>query len=122
MRTNAHEIWSKRVSRWKESGLTAKEFATELGISANNLQHWKWRLANQAKPRSAGQHEAKPAPRFVEVSVPELHTEATSAKLVAAAATVEPLEVVLSGGLLVRVPVRFDADALRRVVVALEGR
>jgi hypothetical protein len=56
MRTNAHEIWSKRVSRWKESGLTAKEFAVELGISANSLKHWKWRLASQARPKAAKKH------------------------------------------------------------------
>ena len=37
------------------------------------------------------------------------------------AAVCEQLEVVLESGVVVRVPARFDADALRRVVAALGG-
>jgi hypothetical protein len=35
--------------------------------------------------------------------------------------TADALEVVLGGGVVIRVPSRFDADALRRVVAALGG-
>jgi len=125
MKTNAREIWSKRVTRWKESGLTAKEFAAELGISAGTLQHWRWRLGSNARKKSPSQCTVASAPRFVEVAASDLtgnEAPSTSAQMVTAATQVEPLEVVLPGGLLVRVPVRFDADVLRRVVVALEGR
>ncbi len=31
------EQWAKRVERWKDSGLTAKEFAAETGINAQSL-------------------------------------------------------------------------------------
>src|SRR5260370_11815725 len=43
MRTGREE-WAKRVARWKDSGLTAKEFATELGINPRSLVFWKWQL------------------------------------------------------------------------------
>jgi transposase len=125
MKANAREIWAKRVTRWKESGLTAKEFAAELGISAGTLRHWQWRLGSEVRKKPSSRCAVAPAPRFVEVAAPELtgaEAPSTSAQMVTAATQVEPLEVVLPSGILVRVPVRFDADVLRRVVVALEGR
>jgi hypothetical protein len=38
------EEWARRVQRWQESGLTAREFATEMGLKATTLTYWKWRL------------------------------------------------------------------------------
>jgi hypothetical protein len=35
--------WQRRVRRWGESGLTAKEFAAETGVNVNSLTHWKWK-------------------------------------------------------------------------------
>jgi hypothetical protein len=43
MRINRAE-WAKRVARWEGSGLTAKEFAAELGINPRSLVFWKWQL------------------------------------------------------------------------------
>jgi transposase-like protein len=34
----------RRVERWKDSGLTAKEFAAETGINAGTLQFWRYKL------------------------------------------------------------------------------
>ena len=31
------EMWAKRVERWADSELTAKEFAAEVGINAGTL-------------------------------------------------------------------------------------
>jgi hypothetical protein len=31
------EEWAKRVERWRDSGLTTAEFATELGINPRTL-------------------------------------------------------------------------------------
>jgi transposase-like protein len=33
--------WAKRVERWLESGLTAKEFAAELNVSPSVLARWR---------------------------------------------------------------------------------
>jgi hypothetical protein len=42
------ETWAKRVERWTDSGLTAKEYAAGLGIKAHSLTWWKWRLSSGA--------------------------------------------------------------------------
>lgn len=37
-------IWEKRIERWLESGLTAKEFAREIAVRPNSLGYWKAKL------------------------------------------------------------------------------
>lgn len=58
------EEWSKRVERWRESGLTAQEFAAELGVNPRTLTHWKWALTKGPATRSKTSASAVP---FVEV-------------------------------------------------------
>ena len=117
MGRESRETWSKRVERWKDSGLTAKEFAAELGINAHSLTWWHWRLSSTrtsaTKTRARTQRmaskvsSATPAPlTFVELS---------------AAVAVEPLEVVLPSSLRIRVPSGFDAEALRRLLEVLDA-
>jgi transposase-like protein len=126
MERKSREVWAQRVARWQESGLTCKEFASEMGINAASLANWKCRLASEARRRLGPKRKLKA--QFVEVTPPPVVADgddgpaATSARLVTAAALVEPLEVVLRDGLCVRVPVRFDAECLRQVVVALTER
>jgi len=64
------EDWAKRVERWKDSGLTAKEFAAELGINAGSLQQWAYQLKKGAVRGKRETAEHQPAPRFVEVTPP----------------------------------------------------
>ena len=117
MARDGRETWVKRVARWRDSGLTAKEFAAEMGINANTLAHWSWQLRDQQTPLRATRRRGKaPEPQFVEVVAP------VAAAQVPPAAKVDPLELVLHDGLCLRVPVHFDADALRRVVAVLVGR
>ena len=42
------EEWAKRVERWRDSGLTTAEFATELGINPRTLTYWAWTLKREA--------------------------------------------------------------------------
>jgi transposase-like protein len=111
------EVWAKRVERWADSGLTAHEFAAEIGVNANTLAHWRWRLnaRTAARPRSAARSTA---PAFVEV----VEAAGVVGAAPAAAAVTEPLELVLPSGLRIRVPVHFDAASLRSLVAALEAR
>ncbi len=37
MGRESRETWAKRVERWKDSGLTAREYAAELGIKSHSL-------------------------------------------------------------------------------------
>ena len=94
-----------------DSGLTAKEFAAKIGVNRHTLGYWKWRLGAKAPLPSATGLRLRP-PTFVEV-VAEPHQLKTSAA--------DPLEVVLPGGVVVRVRSDFDSTTLRRVVDALGG-
>jgi hypothetical protein len=89
--------------------LSAAEFALEIGVNARTLTYWKWKLGKPEPLRAARR------PAFVEVV-------ATAAARSAGDASLDALEVVLVGGVVIRVPSRFDAETLRRVVVALEAR
>jgi hypothetical protein len=99
--------WQERVTRWRESGLTAREYAAQIGVNANTLANWHYKLRREAVTPAASL-------QFVEV---------TSGGAVAATpATHDPYEVVLTNGRAVRVPSQFDADGLRRLLDVLEGR
>jgi hypothetical protein len=109
--------WAKRIEQWAESGLTGTEFARELGVKEGTLRHWKWELDRPTRPRRA----AAPPPRraqFVELIAPTTQTSTTSG----IAASPEPFELVLGNGLRVRVPARFDPDALCRLLGAVGDR
>ena len=107
--------WAKRVERWGDSGLTAKEFAAETGLNASTLSYWKWRLGadkggrsskSGARPRRTPRSTPKrdrSSPTFVEVAAP-------------AASSTAVVELVTPSDLRVRVPVGFDEDTLVRVL------
>ncbi len=99
MATTATEaLWSGRVQAWRESGLSAAEFARGKGLAASTLRLWSSRL----RP---------PLPRLV-----ELVRRPSSAVVVSS-----PELVVEVGAVRVRVGRGFDAELLREVVVALSG-
>ncbi len=112
MARESREVWTKRIERWRASGLTAEEFASEIGVKGNTLRHWSWVLGRKRGRRGDGlaRRARPPEIAFVEVATP------------APSASVEPLELVVRDGIRIRVPAAFDADALRRVIAAVEGR
>ena len=106
----SREIWIKRIERWRESGLGAKEFAEQVGVEVDPLRHWKWRLATEDRATNAASAASTtPAPfPFVEVTpTPAENREDTI------------IEVVAPSGFCIRVPVRFDAETLRRVLAVV---
>jgi transposase-like protein len=126
MARETREEWAKRVERWRDSGLTAAEFAAEVGVNPRTLSYWKWRLGSKrgrslsSKPTKARSKKAsRSAARkkaaalavrplsFVEV------TKATSAL------SGEPFEVELVSGERIRIPSSFDASSLSRLLDVL---
>jgi hypothetical protein len=107
-RTSAEE-WQKRVERWRESGLSAEQFAAELGINAGTLKFWQYKLnkakREDAKPPRASKEKAPTVPAFVEVR---------------SAGSDARFELELSNGRRLRVPVGFDAKALERLLAVLD--
>ena len=108
------EVWTKRVERWRASGLTADEFASEVGIKSNTLKHWSWLLDHEKR---GSRPDVARRPRSREVPFVEVVTPAAPGS-----PSVEPIELVVRDGIRIRVPTAFDADALRRVIAAVEAR
>ena len=106
------------------SGLTSADVARKHGISTGQLYTWRRQMVSRQSAVST-----HPGPRFtsVELSMP---TEVSSASSVPAARNGPPtptrpdglIEIVLPGGVSVRVDAQVDGRALRRVLGALEDR
>ena len=115
----SREVWAKRVERWKDSGLSAKEFAAELDVSPNTLTFWKWKLgkgATAADASSAGRSKQEATSRraarqrFLQlVPVSPASRSGTA------------LELVFSEGLMLRVAPGFDEATLLRLIALLGG-
>jgi hypothetical protein len=105
------ETWAKRVERWKESGLTAAEFAAEIGVTPSALSWWKWQLGRKVETEKSPLRRR----RAKEVGIsPVTFVEMSNPK------AVDPIEVVFPSGVRVRVPVGVDSDSLARVLGVLE--
>ena len=91
-------LWRKRLARWKASGLKVREFCAREGLTPTAFAHWRKEIAARDARQAA-------KPLFVPVHVTPIPT---------------PVEVVLPGGRVVRVPAGFDPAHLCTVVAALE--
>jgi transposase len=121
------EVWAKRVERWRESGLSAKEYAAEVGINANTLTHWGWRLRGEGgRPKKERRRtEGEPSRvDWVEVVAPDsvMKSPATELEDAPAARPGRWLELVVGRGRVIRVPTDFDRDALDRLLAVVEAR
>ena len=95
--------WRDRVARWRESGLTAGEFANGEGVRVGTLRHWAWQLRRGRSEGASGATRAA----FVEVLAPVARRD---------------LEIVVGERLRIVVPVDFDGETLRRALEILEAR
>ena len=110
------ETWAKRIEKWKASGRTAEEFASELGVRAKTLVWWGWCLGSKRAARSArGEKRALTVRARAESITPLTFIEMTRPPS-------DALEVVLRTDVRVRVPATFDPGALVRLLDVLEQR
>jgi len=125
--TNAQQR-AKWVERWKDSGLTAKEFAAKAGLKASALYYWSAQLSARERRCSDRRSETTEQPmpsRATHAAKPAKQSAAASphfVELPIAAVTQAPamLELML-GDMHLRVPSGFDEVTLTRVVRALGG-
>jgi hypothetical protein len=107
-RTSAEE-WQKRVERWRESGLSADQFAAELGINAGTLRFWQYKLGKAKRMETGAERPTKNAtpavPTFVEV-----RSGNNDARF----------ELELGNGWRIRVPAGFDPKALEQLLAVLD--
>ncbi len=104
--------WAERVSRWRRSGLTAKEFARSVGVNAGTLTYWAWRLGRER--RRVGQVRqrsraavAMPASAWLEITT--------------AGGADSRFELELNSGRRLRIPATFEVAALERLLAVLEA-
>ncbi len=140
MARETREVWAKRIERLADSGLTAKEFAAEIGVNANTLAGWRWRLGAKERGRGSpavleivpapgadkrapatGEERRPPATTGSEAQpiAPMQFVELTT-KLSETLTRPASFEIVLGSGRLVRVPGGFDGAELARLVGVLE--
>jgi hypothetical protein len=118
------ETWAKRVERWKDSGLPARTFASEVGLNEHSLRWWHWRLGADARKRArARPAAAAPAKSTALVkSKPTPPVSALTFVEMSAALGSDALEVVLTTSVRIRVRPEFDAATLTRLLDVLERR
>jgi hypothetical protein len=114
MRT-ARAEWAKRVERWADSGLTAKEFAAELGINPGSLVFWKWQLKRDAREAPVSREGTPKVSRrrsVAKLPLVELRPSLLETRI----------ELELGAGRRLKIPAGFDVESLRRLLSVLETR
>lgn len=114
--------WQALLEACRRSGLSQAEFCRRRGIPPGTLAFWKHTLAHAARPsRSRGRPVRPATPAFVPVRVVAPPRPADDAMAGSAAAGGE-IEIVLAGGLRVRVRGRVDVPWLGQVIRTLATR
>jgi hypothetical protein len=124
MAEGSRSTWAKRVERWKDSGLTAKEFAAEVGINAATLSHWKWRLDKEARSKSPREKAVrKPDKKNQTIGCAKAPQPVQFIEVASSVAQADArFEVELRGGRRLFVPISLEAEALGRLIAVLETR
>ena len=103
MKRSDRREWVKGLlAERQRRGWTYRELSRHCGLAVSTLTSWAWKLRRE-RSQSGG------SAAFVEIGVEEADRSAS-------------LELVLGGGLVVRVPEGFDEATLERLVAVLEKR
>jgi len=103
--TTTAQLMGPLVAAWRRGQGTQAQIAAQAGMPSSTFAWWCQRLGRRPGKLRGG---------FVAVDVgPERCESATAG---------EPLEVVLAGGAVVRVPSGFDGETLERLLTALARR
>lgn len=109
MTSKTREKWRRRVSAWLASGLSRETYAAQHELNARTLAWWRWKLSSE------GVELPTETPPFVEVTGALVEFTAEAGR------DAEPLQVRMAG-VVVDVPVGFDAPTLSRLLDVLECR
>jgi len=101
----------------KAAGESLSQVAEELGLSAGNLQRWFANLTRRSERAQGSKARARrPAAAGDSLGPMAFVRLEPTAPVVG-----EPLEILLAGGVAVRVPVGFDGTTLSRVLTLVKG-
>ena len=117
-RHGAAARWRERLDRWQRSGLTITEFCRRERVSPPSFFSWRKRLAAESDSTPLGR--SRNGPRFIPVEVVDgpLMTPASAPRL--GVGSMGPaVEVVLPGGVTVKVGTHVDEQHLRQILRAV---
>ena len=102
-------FWGSLIGQWQSSSLTQAEFCRRRDLRAANFAWWKRRLsaASERLGRKQSLRRAASSADFVELTWP--------------APAAGGYEVVLSRGRVLRIPARFEDQAVVRLIAAVES-
>ena len=104
-RTAARQAWEERLARFPASGLRPAEFCAAEGVSLPSFYSWKRRLNAEGRPADTQATDGPASgPRLLPVRI---------------GATPAPVELVLPGGTVLRIPPGSDLAFVRALVEAL---
>jgi hypothetical protein len=111
--------WRRLLGAWEQSGLSQAEFCRRRGIKAVTLAWWKRRL--RGADDASGGRRGRPVRRtghngFVEVALPSGSPFASSPHAAAVVSSRNGYELVLPGGVGLRLPDDFDPERVARLV------
>jgi len=98
--------WAEHVRQWRQSGLTAREFAKRVGINAGTLSQWAWRLGRDLEGHGGGRLKREAS-----------HT--SFVELVTGALEDRWFELEFGDGRRRRIPAQFDRAGLEQLLVVL---
>ncbi len=104
--------WLEEVRRWRESGQSAAEYATEHGLHSGTLCGWASKVRDVVAARSDGSARQGKS-LFVPLRVGPAPTTGT--------ARPGELEVVLLNGRRVRITGNFEGETVARLLAIVEG-
>jgi transposase len=116
------DTWTKRVERWKDSGLSAKAFAAEMGINARSLSWWRWHLAKGESPPAPIRRRRRRSPSSDTTMARAATISPITFVEMAAPAATDGLEIILRTRVRVCVRPGFDDATLGRLLDVLERR
>lgn len=114
--------WRRLLAEWERSGLSQAEFCRRRGIKAVNLAWWKRRLRGMdgaGGGRRARQRRRAGRQGFVEVALSRGSASVSTLRAPSRVPTADRYELVLPGGVGLRLPDDFDPERVARLVQAL---
>lgn len=125
--SNRAKYWARRVESWEKSGLTQAEFCRRRGVKAVTFAWWKRKLRGAAKraydrrSRSTTTR-SRPEAKFAEVKWPDRMLAGGVPVAATSDARSGGYEIVLTDGLLIRLPGDFDPTKVSQLIGLVASR
>lgn len=115
--SNRAKHWARLLESWEKSGLTQAEFCRRRNVKAVTFAWWKRRLRGPAKRTHHGLREMasrqRSEPKFAEVMWP---SRVAGGMAVTSEAPLGGYEIVLTDGLVIRLPGDFDSEKVSQLI------